>query len=454
MHVFNDTGIFGARIAAWIFQGFTTAIGVYLCLAAMPTNKPAHLQFSFAFVCSLVLSIWVIPYYKVFDHGTSIAIVAMVVLLLASTQTRTWFFAGVILGLAALLGRNHGVYGAVAATFALAIVLAQSNHRRSLISPAAWFIIGTFLSYSPTFFMMVWVPGFKDAFFESVMVLLRSGATNIGLPIPWPWNFNVSELGWVTWAIVATPGIGFVLLLLVPAIALVALAKCRLRELSSAQRLLLASALTGIPYAHYAYSRADMTHLALAVFPLLLALLAIGILIRRPIISSLGVLAISVWAVSGFHPTLGMHLRNQPHFEAQVSGYSIYGIPDVTERLSAANAALARHPEAVGNFLALPDMPSLHAIHAARIPIWEIYSLSPRDANFENLELKKLIASPPKLILISNHALDRREEFRYSRMHPLIYAWVQQNYELEAPIAGDTTPGLEVYVPKNPILIH
>jgi hypothetical protein len=73
-------------------------------------------------------------------------------------------------------------------------------------------------------------------------------------------------------------------------------------------------------------------------------------------------------------------------------------------------------------------MPSIHAIFRAKMPVWEIYSLFPRDRDFEIAEIKRLESSLPELVLLSDHALDGNPEFRYSRMHPLTYAWFISRY--------------------------
>jgi hypothetical protein len=62
------------------------------------------------------------------------------------------------------------------------------------------------------------------------------------------------------------------------------------------------------------------------------------------------------------------------------------------------------------------------------MPIWEIYSLLPRDKDFEFAEIRRLESALPELVLLSDHALDGNPDFRYSRMHPLTYAWLISRY--------------------------
>ena len=453
MYAIGDAGILGARIAALMFQTLTISVGVFLCLWALTSSKLSIANLTFALSIALTLTLWMLPYYKTFDHGASILVVGMIVLLLNSLNIRAWFIAGLLLGFVALIGRNHGVYGSVAAAFALILLLMKVEDRNLLIRPAGYFVVAVLLAFSPTFLLMVCAPGFQDAFVESISALIRDGQTNISLPIPWPWTFNLTQLGWITWALAACQGAGFILLVMTPLVILIALAPKRISELSSAHTLLLASAMAGIPYAHYAFSRADLTHLALGIFPLLLGFSAIGVLGRAPLANSVGLLLLSCFTVSASQPLLAKHIWQKNLYAVTVSGQEIFTSRPTAERIADAKAALARHPNAANSFLAQPDMPSFHAMYQMKISIWEIYSLYPRDSAFEEPELARLIASPPKLILISDHALDSREEFRYNRMHPLIYAWVKDNYILEQTNGVDSISpsGLQVYVAKDKV---
>ena len=110
--------------------------------------------------------------------------------------------------------------------------------------------------------------------------------------------------------------------------------------------------------------------------------------------------------------------------------------------------ALSQNPEGTNNFLALPDMPSLYAIYRTKMPIWEIYSLSPRDESFEIKEIKLLEASKPNIVLLSDHALDNNPDFRYSRMHPIIYSWIISHYRIVNNEGGLDYIDFQVYSPK------
>lgn len=447
MALLGDDGIFSARLAAILYQAITVSVGVFLALQAFGTAPGTARKALFAVCVALLLNLWATPYYKVFDYGTSILVVAMLVLMMSSLSPARWFGAGLILGFAAVMGRNHGVYGAAAALLALGFLLFKGGKPRACLGPAFAFVAGTVAGFSPTFIMGLAHPGFLDAFVAGVIEHVHSAttATNIPLPFPWPWKRSLAREGWLLWGNDVLKSLGFVALLLVPALTLLALARKRLGDFTPLHVLLSASAFAGLAYTHYAYSRADVVHLALAIVPLLLILLGCGVLVRGMFPVAVALLGVSVLAVAQDAAVLNGTLMARPMTTVSIDGSTLYVYPYVKDSLQESAAALAAVPDARQNFLAVPDMPGLFAIHRARIGIWEIYALSPRSAMFEQAELARLGRKPPKLVLLSNHALDYRPELSYSRMHPVMYKWVLDNYRrADLPLAR----GLEVYVPK------
>jgi len=447
MALLGDDGIFSARLAAILYQALTVSVGVFLALQARGTTPGTARTSLFAVVVALLLNLWATPYYKVFDYGTSILVVAMLVMIMRSLSPARWFGAGLILGFAAVMGRNHGVYGAAAALLVLGFLLVKGKQPRACLRPAIAFIGGTIAGFSPTFLMGLAQPGFMDAFVAGVIEHVHSTttATNIPLPFPWPWTRSLARDGWLLWGNDVFKSLGFVALLLVPALTLLALARKRLGDFTPLHALLAASACAGLTYTHYAYSRADVVHLALAIVPLLLVLIGCGMLVRRVLPMAIALLGVSVLAVAQDSAVLNGTLMGRPMTTVSIDGSTLHVYPYIEDSLRDSATALAAVPGARQNFLALPDMPGLFAIHRSRIGIWEIYALSARSATFEQAELARLGRKPPQLVLLSNHALDDHPELTYSRMHPVMYKWVLDNYRR----ANLSHPGgLEVYIPK------
>ncbi|MFN3809360.1 MAG: hypothetical protein ACK4S6_01980 [Roseateles asaccharophilus] len=449
MAVVGDDGIFAIRLAALTYQCLGTVVGVYLVMRAAPANGSA--RFGLAILVAVLLTIWVHPYYKVFDHATSVFVVALLVLMASSRRCSAWFVAGGLLGLAAVMGRNHGVYGAVAASMLLVWLLCVDS-RRTPLHLVPCFIAGVAAGFSPVLLMMGVVPGFYAAFIESVLALLRSGATNIALPVPWPWLVNFAYTGIIVGVTQVVVGIAFLLLILLPVFVIINLLMTARKLSSPGSQLLLASALAGAVYSHYAYARADVTHLALAIFPLLLATCAL--LLQRLRWSWLfggGALLVasSVAILSHENVYFGQKLFGRNLATVKVTGHDLETTEYVAKKYGAITVALERRLSDGGVFLAVPDMPSIYAVRRAKMPIWEIYSLFPRDAAFERAELARLAQTPPELVIISNHALDGRPDFRYEQMHPLLYAWISENFEEVASDFPSTGSDLAVMIPRR-----
>ncbi len=448
MRLIGDDGIFGARISAAIYQALGTCLGVYVCLISLRQN--GVVRWLFALLTACVLTVWVWPYYKVFDHATSILIVAMLVLMVKIPRPAAWLMAGIGLGFSAMMGRNHGLYGAVASSFVILMLLFKSSVRRDVLIRTAYFATGVVIGFSPTFVMMLTVDGFSGAFIESIASLLRYGATNIGLPIPWPWSENITELGFVSSSIALLSSFGFVLLLAFPPLCVMALHSRRINLTASGRIVLVAALAAAVPYAHYAFSRADVTHLALGIFPVLIGLLVLGTATeaRRPIFVGASLLAVSIVALGNSQFYLAEKLFQKKLIQANVGSELLWMSPRNAARLEATAAILAAQPAAANNFLAQPDMPGLYAIYRTKIPLWEIYSLIPMTTDFQKFELSRLDAAHPGLILLSDHDLDGHPELRYSRTHPLIHQWIDANYQPThlGDLLGDTN--FKVYIPK------
>jgi hypothetical protein len=444
MSLLGDDGIWGARVAAGIYQALTICVGTFLALQALDTSARRVTKTSFAIAVALIFNLWAIPYYKVFDYGTSILIVAMLFIMLTSLSRARWFGAGLILGLAAIMGRNHGVYGACAGVLAIGFLAFKRKSVSELLQPVMTFIVGTVLSFSLTFLMDVFNPGFIEAFIAGVTEHVRSTttATNIPLPIPWPWTISHGSDGWILWASKITVGTFFIALVLVPVLTILALSRQRFEDFTRLHYLLVATSLTGLMYAHYAYSRADVVHLALSIFPLILILLTCGVLVRKILPALIALTGLSVIMILQDAPIFTSAILGRPMQAVVMNGSEIYVRPFVANHLQTAEIAFASMPKARENFLAIPNFPSLYALNKSKMAIWEIYSLSARDADFEKAELARLQKALPEVVLLSNHALDDRPQLRYSNMHPLMYCWILDNYRR---IDAGPSPKLEVY---------
>lgn len=255
--LFGDDSLFTARLSAYVFQIIGITLGTLICLQASLCEYKTKIFFSILVACILIT--WMIPYYKIFDHVASIVIVATLFVVINKNTPAHWFITGVVLGIIAVIGRNHGIYGLVACAVAVLLNIKFPNLRHRAARKIILFLIGLILGFSPTFVVALNEPGFRDAFIHSIISLIMTKSTNIGLAVPWPWTVHYAGRASIPNYFV---GLGFIALLVFPIVGLWRLLANRSVKNDSSRALLLVSVSTSIPYAHYAFSRADLTHLA------------------------------------------------------------------------------------------------------------------------------------------------------------------------------------------------
>jgi len=119
MTIWGDGGIVVLRAAIAACQAVGLAIALLLISAR--SRRPNVLM---TILAAATLSVWMYPRHKLFDITLSIALIAALGFMVRSASRKSCFAAGVVVGLAAFFGKNHGVYG-VAASIAVIAWLAS-----------------------------------------------------------------------------------------------------------------------------------------------------------------------------------------------------------------------------------------------------------------------------------------------------------------------------------------
>ena len=401
---------------------------------------------------SVALAAWMIPYFKMADLTASILLVAALTMLIAAPTARRYVLAGVCVGFAACLGRNHGLYGLAGASAAIVWLNVNRSQGPGFVRGSLLFASGVVFGFLPMIAMLCLVPGFAGAFWDSIQFLLEYKATNIALPVPWPWLADFSgSIGTIVRDVML--GLFFIALPLFGVLALVSVSVRRWQG-RPVLPAFAASAFMALPYAHYAYSRADYYHLAFGVFPLLIGCFALALSQRsaaaRGIATGALVLACLV-TMYGYHA--GWQCRGAHQCVAvDVSG-SHMRIDTATASELDMMARIARQYAPDGrSFVAAPLWPGAYALLNRKSPTWEIYGLFARPPAFEEAEIARIKAAAPGFALIYDLALDGDERVRYKNSHPLTYGYFADNFER---VANPSRPDLELFVARgNPGLAH
>jgi len=444
MRLTGTEGIVALRytVIAWQVATLAAALG---WLAAI--NRRGN--FVFVLICALTLVAWMVPRHKLFDIAISIALVCVFTNWLKKPSLANHLIAGAAVGLAAYFGRNHGIYGAMASVGIFAYLALHcedwSLWRRGL----AMFIVGGVLGYLPMLVTLVLVPGFTSAFIESIRFLFEVKATNLPLPVPWPWLVQVSGVPLADALHGITIGLFFLAITAFACLSVIYVLICRWRR-QSVSPLVVACAFCSVPYAHYAFSRADPWHLAQGIFPTLIGLLAIAATLRasRRLAICIPLCALSVLAATPMHP--GWQCLGHD----RCSGLTMGSDTLLVDKQTAGDIHLLRRlrhdfaPEGQ-SFFVTPLQPGAYAVLEAKAPTWEIYTAWPRTERFQSDEIARLSAAKPGFLLISDAALDGREELRYRVTHPLIDRYVRDNYLLVDGYTQD--PNYRIYRAKDAV---
>jgi hypothetical protein len=438
--IFGNNGIMSLRAAVAVFQTLGLFVGLFLVAQSQRLKSRADIVF--LFLSAITLAVWMFPRHKLFDISISIFLIGILTYLITSPIPKRYLIAGVCVGLVAVFGRNHGVYGAVGSLGVIAWLSIKNRSYSSIIKAIVLWGVGVMIGFSPMILMMVLVPGFGVAFWDGIRFLFEFRATNLPLPVPWPWtvNFAVASVGDAARGVLI--GLFFIGTLVFAGLSVIWVVYHKVKE-KPVQPVLVASAFLAFPYAHYAFSRADVGHLAHGVFPLLVGCLVLlassSARIKWPFAVALG--AASIWVMHVIHPGWEC-LASKQCVAVEISGKDLRVDPG-----TASDIALLRHlakrfaPEGQA-FIATPVWPGAYALLERRSPMWGIYALFPQAEEFENREIERVRASNPGFAVIFDFPLDGRDDLRFKNTHPLIHQYILKSFE---PVSIAQNPSYQIY---------
>ena len=427
MSVMGDNSIMGVRASVAIFQALGLFSGLFII--ARSQKDITRSDYFFLVISAVTLVVWMFPRHKLFDISISIFLIGLLTYLISNPIRKRYVIVGACVGLVAVFGRNHGIYGAIASLGVIAWLSINNGSAPGFFNRVVLWGLGVAIGFLPVVFMALFVPKFAAAFWESICFLFELQATNLPLPVPWPWtiNFKATSINDAVRGVLI--GIFFIGTVSFGFLSVVWVVYRKLKE-KTVPPPIVASAFLALPYAHFAFSRADIGHLALGIFPLLVGSLVIissyWVRIKCPL--AVALCTTSFWVMHVYHPGWQC-FANQQCVPVEISGNNLQVDPR-----TANDIALLRQfsDKFAPNGLALivtPFWPGAYALLERKSPIWEIFAVFPRSQAFEMKEIERIKVASPGFVFVLDLPLDGLDKRRYKNTHPLTYQYILNNYD-------------------------
>jgi hypothetical protein len=194
---------------------------------------------------------------------------------------------------------------------------------------------------------------------------------------------------------------------------------------------LLVCSLVGSAYLHYVFSRADLEHLAVALFPFWLGIFVQLSHSRIKLRIFLG----AALAVSAFSITAPYHLvKLTATYQSGTVAYEIGKDRIFLGRDTAAFldmvAEILKNEKPGDGFMAYPHLTTIYPVFGLKSPTWKIYSLFPCSEVEQERIIREIRENNVRWALIKNTALDGNDALRFQKTSPLVWQYLVRNYRV------------------------
>lgn len=443
MSLIGNGGIVSLRAASAIFQAFALFIGLTLLSRSCSRQN----QLVFLVLAAITLTVWMPQQYRIYDNSLPIMLIGALAWLIDRPSRQRYFVAGLIVGVAAVFGKNHGVYGAIGSIGVMLYLTIGQQNGISLAKGFSFWVFGVCVGYLPVLAFIAFVPGYAQALWDSIRLLFEINATNIALPVHWPWlvPFGIAPLALTARAVLA--GIFFMVIV---AFGILGIAWLIRKKLTSqfVHPAVIAAVFMALPYAHYAYSRADIPHLISGMPPFLIGTLALlgsqPARIKWPFTGLL--CATSLFLMIPTFPGWPCY-ASQQCIAANLVGDKVEIDKGTASTLALFSMLAERFAPGDQPFITAPFTPGIYAALQRKSPMWENYALFPRSNEFQQTEIARIEAAHPGFAVIHDFPLDERDELRFRNTHPLIDQYIRDHFE---PVYGlVSNPSFQIFIRRE-----
>jgi hypothetical protein len=217
----------------------------------------------------------------------------------------------------------------------------------------------------------------------------------------------------------------------------------RLRHKPAAPEL-VSCVFLAFPYAHFAFSRADIGHLSQGIFPALVGCFVAMRDLRAWLKWPLAILltAASLFIMLPQQPGWGCRVAYDC-IETDVGGSNLNVDIGSANRLRLLKELAGRYSPGGRSFVVTPFWPAAYAIFSRKSPMWEIFALFPRSEAFQLEEIERIKKANPGFVLVWDFPLDGNEDLRFRNTHPLIDQFFRSHFDRLPD--GDPNSGYQIY---------
>ncbi|MEY2846187.1 MAG: hypothetical protein RL076_1733 [Chloroflexota bacterium] len=433
MLTLNRTDIGALRIALTLCEWLIlTLLGAWALLVRLPWR-------SWLFVALVAMVItWLSPRHKLYDHVVIWMLVIAGERWMQQPSVRRAWWLGVIIGVLAMIGRNHGLYGAGAGALLIGAVWLQPLAWRQRLASALWCVAGAVVGFLPMLVLMAVAPGFGEAYLRELVILVSRRDLNLPVPIPWPWQAESVVL------VLRRLWYSYPMLVYAATAIWIIVQRWKTGQFPAAW---LAPLAVGIPYLHVYVSRADSGHLAQSIAPALL--LTIMWLRMLPAQWATGVATLlcvwSLWASQVTPWQTSWLSRGKTQQEVTVGDQQLTLPNAVATNVVLLDYLHDTYGTPDGAFVVTPYWPGAYAVYNQQSPLFYNYLLFRYDSGMQQREIARVTAMQPRFILIDDRMIDGNPQWQFRAFMPELDAYITRTYRRVADAALPET--MRLYVP-------
>lgn len=440
MALSGNDGIITLRVANAALAAITVALATWIVTSHLVGRKTAV-----RLAVGAIFTLWMQPHMKAADSFAAVLLLFGLSRLISRPEISRYFQAGVCLGVAAMIGINHALYGTIAGMLAFAYVRATPNPARAFGAV----IMGGVIGYAPVLALDALAPGFAPAFLDSIVRIFEAGTTNLSLSYPDPLAFVRGPTRWHVWS--AARSLLGIFMAVLPLAWLWAIFRLRKVEVRlAASPVALAGLMLALPYAHYVASRMDLYHAAVSALPVLAVMMTTVFRSAHRFAKWLGIAAlfgVSIIMTARSHPAYEVW-KGPPMKTLKIDDADLLVAPRDVVEIDAARtvARLAGRAQ----FVAAPYLPGAYALARRKSPLWEIYLLFPSSPERQEAEIARLRGANVSYALLSTGSVDNRPDLGLRNTHSLLLIELQRRLKRSMTLKGSDM-AIRSAVPDDPL---